>query len=420
MGKPILFLTFYRLMMVLVSCALWSKEGLAGPSWRQVAVFARPIGAQWMIPALLTKPRILKAPGLFTSLQARGSHHLKAPAPLTYALRTLKEEALIRPKRPFGMWTDGPKDRPDETTTRYLDPTNDLAFKKLFSSEARLKDFLNAVLPPELGRIKDLTLISQEEMPALSLGKRSLFDVKCTDEDGHVFIVEMQNRPEQAFLNRVQYYAAHAVSAQVFKGQERDHVMPVVLLALTGRCVFEADVPCISYHWTIEQETQKRLLRSIAYVFIELPKFTKTPEECTAFQDEWLYLFAKWNRTKAPPNPKDPLVQEAYQTLEQFNWTEAERDTYLKCQFLEEIDEANMKKSHTDGFVEGEAKGKTQGLKEGIEKGKAEGLKEGEAKARYEMALQFVTKGRLELDEAIKEFQLSDEWAARLREAVKG
>mgnify|MGYP006348413335 CR=1 FL=1 len=36
-------------------------------------------------------------------------------------------------------------------SSRYLDPTNDVAFKKLFSQKDLLKDFLNAVLRLEEG-----------------------------------------------------------------------------------------------------------------------------------------------------------------------------------------------------------------------------------------------------------------------------
>ena len=41
----------------------------------------------------------------------------------------------------------------EKTETRYLDPTNDVAFKKIFSDQDRLKDFLNAVLRLQPGHL---------------------------------------------------------------------------------------------------------------------------------------------------------------------------------------------------------------------------------------------------------------------------
>lgn len=62
---------------------------------------------------------------------------------------------------------------------RYLDPTNDVAFKKLFTDKARLISFLNNImrLPEEL-TIIDLEYISNEQVPDLGQNKRSIVDVK--------------------------------------------------------------------------------------------------------------------------------------------------------------------------------------------------------------------------------------------------
>ena len=77
--------------------------------------------------------------------------------------------------------------------TRYLDPTNDFTFKRVFCDKNRLINFLNAIMKlPEGLRIVDLRYISQEEVPELGHRKSGLLDIKCRDESGNVFIVEMQ------------------------------------------------------------------------------------------------------------------------------------------------------------------------------------------------------------------------------------
>ncbi len=104
--------------------------------------------------------------------------------------------------------------------SRYLDATNDVAFKKVFSNKEILEDLLNSILRlPEGKKIEELHFVPQEEVPDLGQGKRSIFDIKVRDQSGFWYIVEMQNRPDELFLKRVQVYAASAYSNQLLKGE---------------------------------------------------------------------------------------------------------------------------------------------------------------------------------------------------------
>lgn len=239
---------------------------------------------------------------------------------------------------------------------RYLDPTNDVAFKKIFSDKERLKDFLNAILRLEEGhKITELAFIPQEELPDFRVGRRSIFDIKCVDQKRHIFVVEMQNRPEEAFLHRVQCYAVHAYVSQAIKGATHAGLMPVILLALTKYKLFDKTVECISYHHTLESKTKKQYLYALSYVFVELPKFKKKAEELTGEEDEWLYFFANWQEAKEPPETiTDPQVLEAYKTIEQYNWSEAEYDAYFRARLAAEAEDLSLEKSFEEGRKERE------------------------------------------------------------------
>jgi predicted transposase/invertase (TIGR01784 family) len=103
---------------------------------------------------------------------------------------------------------------------RYLDPTNDVAFKRVFSDKAILMNFLNGILRLEEGhKIIDLDFVSTEEIPNIGQGKRSLFDIKVRNQAGYYYIVEMQNSSESGFLNRVQLYASHSYTSQILRGR---------------------------------------------------------------------------------------------------------------------------------------------------------------------------------------------------------
>lgn len=281
-------------------------------------------------------------------------------------------------------------------TTRYLDPTNDVAFKKIFSDKSRLMDFLNAVLRLQEGdKIKHLDFISQEELPILYNGRRSLFDIKCTDQKGHAYIVEMQNRPEGSFLNRVQCYVAHSYVSQAQKGGSHENLMPVVMVALSNRILFEdPQVECISYHRNVEDKTKKRFLYALSYVFIELPKFTKKADQLKTVEDEWLYFFANWKHAGRPPETtKDPLVLDAYDTIEKFNWSDAEYDIYFRMRLAAEAEEGMIQKTFDEAFEKGKFEGKEKGKAEGEEKGKAEGKAEGARHREIEIAKSMLSLG---------------------------
>lgn len=56
---------------------------------------------------------------------------------------------------------------------RYLDPTNDSVFKKIFRDLERFKEFINAVLElPEGLRIKAIEFIPVEQVPMLDKGNK--------------------------------------------------------------------------------------------------------------------------------------------------------------------------------------------------------------------------------------------------------
>ncbi|MBT4880188.1 MAG: hypothetical protein HOI80_06700 [Alphaproteobacteria bacterium] len=83
----------------------------------------------------------------------------------------------------------------DSLMGRYFDPTNDIAFKKIFCTEhgkVSLISFLNAIL-----RLKKKDWIEHVEFvpfiqnPLIEGGKQVIFDCKCRDRKGHEFIVEM-------------------------------------------------------------------------------------------------------------------------------------------------------------------------------------------------------------------------------------
>src|ERR1700749_210396 len=87
---------------------------------------------------------------------------------------------------------------------KFCDAKNDIIFKRVFTShESITPSFLNLIL--RLGddkKIEKLQQLSTECLPETSGAKKSIFDIMCSDQRGHRYIIEMQNSKRPEFLER--------------------------------------------------------------------------------------------------------------------------------------------------------------------------------------------------------------------------
>ena len=87
--------------------------------------------------------------------------------------------------------------------SKFLDPKNDVAFKKIFGTEKNkdiLIHFLNDMITfKDSGKIVDVTFLKTNQDPEIAAKKTSLVDILCKDEKGSLYIVEMQVAKEKGF-----------------------------------------------------------------------------------------------------------------------------------------------------------------------------------------------------------------------------
>ena len=105
---------------------------------------------------------------------------------------------------------------------KYLNPKADLTFKLLFGEHPDLTmSLLNALLPlPENGLITSVEYATPEMVPENPAKKNSVVDVRCKDQQGRQFIVEMQLYWSDEFRQRVILNASKAVVKQLKKGED--------------------------------------------------------------------------------------------------------------------------------------------------------------------------------------------------------
>ena len=241
------------------------------------------------------------------------------------------------------------------TMQRYLDPTNDVGFKKVFGDKARLKDFLNSILRLPTGeRIQNIEFVPTDEIPDLGQGKRSLFDLKCQDESGRYFLIEMQSQRTPGLMKRLQYYGSHAYVSQLKSGQDHGTLLPVVVVTVLKKSIFLECTEVITFHRVLEIKTQKNYLEDLSYVFVELEKFHKNETELVSYEDEWLFFLKEADLiSKAPSSIKDKMVLQAFEAMEIANWRPEEYDAYIRARLLIETEQMTSQERFKKGLEQG-------------------------------------------------------------------
>ena len=285
--------------------------------------------------------------------------------------------------------------------TKFLDPKNDFAFKRIFGSKKHknlLISFLNAVLESQISSpIQDVVFLKTVQDPDVAAKKQSIVDVLCQDEAGVQYIVEMQVAKYAGFEARAQYYASKAYIGQMEQGDQYHNLKEVIFLAIADYIVFPNKEAYKSEHRTLDRKTGENDLDKLFFTFVELPKFNdqlkaaqRKLEELT-LEEKWYYFLSN-----APVTTEQELevlsssleIKEAYRVLDYFSLNAAEVRTYEQSEkaMRDElaIREYFIKEATQQGREEGIEIGKEKGIEIGKEKGREEGIEIGKEKGREE------------------------------------
>lgn len=251
---------------------------------------------------------------------------------------------------------------------RYLDPKNDLTFKRVFGEHPHLlKSFLNALLPLD-SPIESLEYLPAELVPEIPVFKNSIVDVRCVDEKGKQFIVEMQMLWTDSFKSRVLFNASKAFVKQIDRGEEYKGLQPVYSLCIINEN-FEANLPEYLHHYKIvHQQYTNKVIAGLEFVFIELPKFKARKFTDKKMSVLWLRFLSeiKDNQEKIPEVFNDvPELKEAIELIKESAYSKAQLETYDR--YWDSI--STEKTLMLDAFDEGKIEGKLEIAKKMLEKG---------------------------------------------------
>lgn len=260
----------------------------------------------------------------------------------------------------------------EHVITKYLDPKNDVAFKKIFGTEKNkdiLIHFLNDVLGEDITTpIVSVKFLSPIQLPELVGAKQSTVDVLCTDQNGTQIIVEMQVVKNEGFEKRAQYYAAKAYCNQAEPGDDTYvNLKAVIFLAITQFIMFPDKESYKSEHVILDSKTLERDFKDFSFTVIELPKFTHDISELKTIEHRWCYFF---KHAQEPENlhrlieTSDQIIKRAAEALDAHYWTKDELRAYEAVEKIMKDYRSALDCAKHEGEAEGMVKGKAEGKAE--------------------------------------------------------
>ncbi|MFV0346258.1 MAG: Rpn family recombination-promoting nuclease/putative transposase [Bacteroidales bacterium] len=272
---------------------------------------------------------------------------------------------------------------------RYLDPKNDLVFKRIFGEHPELvKSLLNALMPLEEGQqIDKVEYLTPEMVPEIPGLKDSIVDVRCVDNRGRHFIVEMQMLWTPSFQARVLFNASKAFVRQLDRGRKYASLQPVYALSLVDD-IFVKGSEDFYHHYSIVNIVEpEQKLEGLEFVFIELPKFK--PEH---FRDKrmavlWLrFLTEIKDGAESVPQglTAENEIVKALEILQESAFSKNELGVYERIwdkisterTLVSERTLLAREEALREGREEGRAEGRAEGREEGVDIGLVKGFKQ--------------------------------------------
>ena len=242
----------------------------------------------------------------------------------------------------------------------YLDPKNNLTFKRVFGERPDLLiSFLNAVMPLSVP-IEEVEYLSPEQVPDSPTKKYSIVDVKCRDSKGRQFIVEMQMFWTEAFYNRIVFNAGKAYVRQLNRAEDYHLLQPVYTLALLNYS-FDRKTDKFYHHYQIVNKANtEEVIPGLEFVLIELGKFRPESMSDRRLMVLWLRFLNEVGedmKSLPPELQENEHIRQAAELCEEGAFTPEEREAYDHYWDVIRTEKTSREGARREGLAEGLAKG---------------------------------------------------------------
>lgn len=276
---------------------------------------------------------------------------------------------------------------------RFINPFTDWGFKLIFGQEITkdlLISFLNDLFDGK-HHITDITFLDKEQLPEAKDMRGVIYDIYCKTGDDEYIIVEMQNRYQEYFLDRTLFYAARSIVGQSQKGLWDYSLVPVYTICFMNYGENE-DTPHKFRTDVIlaDIETGEQFCDRLHFIYLMLPLFKKTEDECENNFEKWIYVLRNMNTFERMPFlAKNAVFKKLAEIADVNTLTQADKDRYDES--LKIMRDAYA--TYKTAVKQGRAEVLEEGRAEGLQKGRAEGLQKGRAEECRCMAIKMKQKG---------------------------
>lgn len=227
----------------------------------------------------------------------------------------------------------------------FIHPGTKFGFEKNFGQEAHkriLIEFLNAVVEGDYN-IGNITYQNTSVISGPEAEQRVIHGIFCSQDDGAPIILEWQNKDiVPAFINRVIYFQSGAICAQeatldfwknipIFV-----YILDFVQKDLGNRFRIDAGLrPKVIYgdpQSLSEIQKKGRVEGELErMIFLQMPEFQKSQEECITALDRWMYILKNMETlSEIPWANENEVFSELARVARLDNLTPEEREMYEK------------------------------------------------------------------------------------------
>jgi predicted transposase/invertase (TIGR01784 family) len=257
---------------------------------------------------------------------------------------------------------------------KYISLLTDFGFKRVFGTEpnkALLIDFLNTLLPAH-HRIQDLTFKNIENLGQTPIDRKAIFDIYCQAESGERFIVEIQKAKQNFFKDRSVYYSTFPIQEQALKGEWNYELASVYTVGVLD-FIFDDHKNEDTMLHVVELKNQhcRVFYEKLKFIYIELPKFTKSLEQLETHLDKWLFLLRHLAELNDPPSPlREDVFNELFEVAEIANFSVMEQETYQNSlKYYRDMNNV-VDTAREEGWQMGREEGRQVGMEEGQQVGR--------------------------------------------------
>ena len=214
---------------------------------------------------------------------------------------------------------------------RYVNFYTDFAFKKLFGTEINkelLISFLNALLH-DREEIEDLTYLDDECLGTRGDDSSTAFNVHCINKQGEHLIVGMQKCERQSFEERSMYYAAYTISGKASRRIWNYDLKSIYIIGIMDFTIYSNHEEYYHVFELVDTTTNKTFNDKLTFIYLEMPKFTKTEAELETLSDKWLYVIRNLSTlTERPRALQEKVFTHLFEVAEIAKFDRKERYEY--------------------------------------------------------------------------------------------